>query len=99
MGPSTRPEDGATISVECWTENVDSWHQVITERRRYTVTRPGQPSRIQEAVMYLRWYGKDELLTIFELAGFTDPFVHQDFTMNAAFEWKDELVFSGTKPM
>ena len=98
MGPSTRPEDGATISVECWTENVDSWHQVITERRRYTVTRPGQPSRIQEAVMYLRWYGKDELLTIFELAGFTDPFVHQDFTMNAAFEWKDELVFSGTKP-
>jgi len=98
MGSSTRPEDRATVRVECWTENVDSWHQVITERRRYTVTQPEQSTRIQEAVMYLRWYGKDELLTMFELAGFVDPLVYRDFTTDEAFEWKDELVFSGTKP-
>lgn len=97
MGPNIRPEDGATITVKCWIENVDYWNQVITERRRYTVKQRDKPTRIQEAVLYLRWYSKDELLSMFELAGFTDLFVHAGFSSRAATEWKDELVFRGTK--
>jgi SAM-dependent methyltransferase len=97
MGPNTRPEDGATVTVECWTDHVDRLDQVITERRRYAVTQPGHATKTQEAVLYLRWYGIDELKALFSAAGFTDVFVHRGFTAEPATDWRDELVFRGTK--
>ena len=97
MGPSTRPEDGATLTVECWSDQVDYPNQVITERRRYVVRYPDRSSRTSEAVLYLRWYGIDELKRMFQDAGFTDVFVHRDFSPEPATEWRDELVFRGTK--
>jgi len=96
MGPSTRPEDGATLTVECWSDHVDYPNQVITERRRYVLKQPGHAPKTQEAVLYLRWYGMDELAGMFTAAGFTDIFVHRDFSPEAATEWRDELVFQGT---
>ena len=97
MGPTTRPEDDATITVDCWTEDVDLANQLVTERRHYVVTQPGRPTKTQEAVLYLRWYDIDELKTMFADAGFTDVFVHRDFSAEPATEWRDWLVFRGTK--
>ncbi len=45
MGPSTRPENNATLNVKCWTEEVDRENQLITERRTYVLTQPGHPPR------------------------------------------------------
>ena len=97
MGPVIRPEDGATLTVKCWVEDVDHPNQVVTERRRYVVQQPGRPPRTQEAVLYLRWYDIDELRTMFAAAGFSDVFVHRDFSPEPATEWRDWLVFRGTK--
>ena len=97
MGPVIRPEDGATLTVTCWVEDVDQPNQLITERRRYVLQQPGGPTRTQEAVLYMRWYDIDELKAMFAAAGFIDVFVHRDFSPEPATEWRDWLVFRGTK--
>ena len=97
MGPTTRPEDGATITVDCWTEDVDLANQLVTERRHYVVQQPGKATRTQEAILYLRWYEISELKAMFSDAGFTDVFVHRDFSSEPAIEWRGWLVFRGTK--
>ena len=97
MGPVTRPEDGATLTVKCWVEKIDSRNQVITERRRYVLTQPGKATRTEEAVLYQRWYDFDELKALYVSAGFTDVFVHRAFSAEPATEWNGWLVFRGTK--
>jgi len=97
LGPKIRPEDGAEITIKCWNENVDHGNQLVTQRRRYTVKLHDKVIRTQEAILYLRWYGKDELLSLFEIAGFSDLFIHQGFSSEAATEWNGDLVFRGAK--
>lgn len=97
-GPVIRPEDGAEITIRRWTDSVDHLKHIITERRDYTVRRNGEIVAVEHAVLYLRWYGKDELAALFEAAGFRNIFVHQGFSDAPATSWDDgEIVFRGEK--
>jgi SAM-dependent methyltransferase len=97
-GPVIRPEDGAEITIRRWTDSVDYFIQVMSEKRTYTVKRHGKIVAEEHAVLFQRWYGKDELVALFESAGFRNVFVHQGFSDAAATHWDDDqIVFRGEK--
>ena len=91
-----RPRDGATVLIHEATQS-DRLEQLQTQWLRFEVFKDGQLVHSELRTHQLRWYHKHEFEMMFDKVGFSDIFVHGDYTDAAADDQSTVLVFSAKR--
>lgn len=97
MGPTTLPS-GEIVTVQVWTDSIDRFDQVKTEKRRYKLSRDGEVLKTELHTLHLRWYFTHEMTLMLERAGFENVFIHGDYSDSPATAQSSETVYAATKP-
>lgn len=96
-GPTPLPS-GETVTTQVWMDSIDRFEQVKTDKRCYELSRVGETINTELHTLRLRWYFTHELVLMLESAGFTDIFIHGDYSDSPATAQSNETVYAATKP-
>ena len=96
-GPTTLPS-GETVTTQVWMDSIDRFEQIKTDKRRYELSRDGEILKTELHTLRLRWYFTHELTLMLENAGFTDIFIHGDYSDNSATAHSSETVDAAARP-
>ena len=96
-GPTLLPS-GETVTTRVWMEAIDRFEQVKTDKRHYELSRQGEILKTELHTLRLRWYSPYELVLMLEQVGFTNVFIHGDYSDNPATAQSSETVYAALKP-
>lgn len=95
-GPTLLPS-GETVTAQVWMDSIDRFEQVKTDKRRYELSRDGESISNELHTLRLRWYFTHELSLMLENAGFTNVFIHGDYSDSPATAQSSETVYAAMK--
>ena len=79
-------------------DSIDRFEQVKTDKRRYELSHNGEIINTELHTLRLRWYFTYELSLMLENAGFTNVFIHGDYSDSPATAQSNETIYAATKP-
>ena len=79
-------------------DSIDRFEQVKTDKRRYELSHNGEIINTEIHTLRLRGYFTHELSLMLENAGFTNVFIHGDYSDSPATAQSNETIYAATKP-